>query len=80
MTTQEILRAARAARPALQRADTERKNAALRAMADRLWADRAAILAANAGDMEAASGRVGEVMLDRLALTEERIAGMASGR
>ncbi len=79
MTTQEILRAARAARPALQRADTERKNAALRAMADRLWADRAAILAANAGDMEAASGRVGEVMLDRLALTEERIAGMAEG-
>ena len=79
MTTQEILRAARAARPALQRADTERKNAALRAMADRLWADRAAILAANAGDMEAASGRVSEVMLDRLALTEERIAGMAEG-
>jgi glutamate-5-semialdehyde dehydrogenase len=79
MTTQEILRDARTARAALQRADTEKKNAALTAMADRLWADRAAILAANTQDMEAARRRISEVMLDRLALTEERIAGMAEG-
>ena len=52
MTTHEILTAARGARPALQRADTDTKNAALLAMADRLWADRAAILAANAQDMD----------------------------
>lgn len=79
MTTQEILKAARTARPALQRANTEQKNAALLAMADRLWADRTAILAANAQDMEAARGRTGDVMLDRLALTEDRVAAMAEG-
>lgn len=79
MTTQEILRAARGARTALQQAGTERKNTALLAMADRLWTDRAAILAANAQDMEAARGRISDVMLDRLALTEDRIAGMADG-
>ena len=79
MTTHEILTAARGARPALQRADTGKKNAALLAMADRLWADRAAILAANAQDMAAAKGRISDVMLDRLALTEDRIAGMAEG-
>ena len=79
MTTQEILIAARRTRPALLQADTEKKNAALLAMADRLWTDRAAILEANQGDMEAARGRISDVMLDRLALTEDRIAGMADG-
>ena len=79
MTTREILTAARRARPALQCADTERKNAALLAMAESLWEGRAAILAANGRDMESARGHTGEVMLDRLALTEERIAGMAEG-
>ena len=79
MTTLQILQAAQSARPALLQADTERKNAALRAMADSLWEDRAAILTANALDMEAARGHIGEVMLDRLALTEDRIAAMAEG-
>lgn len=79
MTTLQILQAAQSARPALLQADTEQKNAALRAMADSLWEDRAAILAANALDMEAARGHIGEVMLDRLALTEDRIAAMADG-
>lgn len=79
MTTQEMLKAAKAVRPILRQADAGQKNAALRAMADRLWADRAAILAANARDMEAARDRTGGVMLDRLALTEDRIAGMADG-
>ncbi len=79
MTTLQILQAAQSARPALLQADTERKNAALRAMADSLWEDRAAILAANALDMEAARGHISEVMLDRLALTEDRIAAMAEG-
>ena len=79
MTTLQILQAAQSARPALLQADTERKNAALRAMADSLWEDRTAILAANALDMEAARGHISEVMLDRLALTEDRIAAMAEG-
>jgi len=48
-------------------------------MADALIAEQAAILAANALDMEAARGTVSDVMLDRLALSESRIAGMADG-
>ena len=79
MTTREILQAAKVARPALMGADTQRKNAALLAMADALEVRKADILAANAQDMEAARGHISEVMLDRLALTAERIAGMAEG-
>ena len=79
MTTREILLAAQAARPALRCAGTETKNAALLAMADSLWGGRAAILAANGEDMAAARGSISEVMLDRLALTEERVAAMAEG-
>ncbi len=79
MTTREILLAAKAAAPVLAAADTETKNKALLAMADALEADSAAILAANALDMEAARGHIQPVMLDRLALNESRIAGMADG-
>ena len=79
MTTHEILRAAKAAWPALQGADTERKNAALNAMADALIAQTDAILAANAEDMAAARGKISEVMLDRLLLNAARVEGMARG-
>ncbi len=79
MTTIDILRQARAAWPALQSANTKQKNAALNAMAERLVACQADILAANALDLEAAKGRISDVMLDRLRLTPERIAGMAQG-
>ena len=79
MTTFDILHAARAAWPALQGADADKKNAALNAMADALTENQMDILAANARDMDAAKGRIGDVMLDRLKLTEERIAGMARG-
>ena len=79
MTTQDILRAARTVCPVLRCADREQKDAALLAMADRLWSEREQILAANAQDLEAASTHISGVMLDRLALTEDRIAGMADG-
>ena len=79
MTTREILLAAKAAAPVLAVADTETKNQALLAMADALEADTAAILAANALDMEAAKDHIQPVMLDRLALNESRIKGMAEG-
>lgn len=79
MTTFDILKAARAAWPALRGADTEKKNAALHAMADVLMENCGAILAANAEDMDAAKGHISEVMLDRLMLTEARVAGMAQG-
>ena len=79
MTTQEILRAAKLAAPALAGATTEHKNRALLAMADQLIANEADILAANAEDMAAARERISPVMLDRLRLTPERIAAMAQG-
>lgn len=79
MTTMEILTAAKAAAPVLAVADTDLKNKALLAMADALEADTAAILSANALDMEAAKGHIQPVMLDRLALNESRIQGMADG-
>ena len=74
-----MLEAAKAAKTQIARLTTEQKNAALNAMADALVANEAAILAANALDMEAAKGTVSDVMLDRLQLTPARIAGMAEG-
>ena len=79
MTTIELLQQAKAAKRAMTLASTETKNAALMAMADALVAEQDAILAANALDLEAAKGTVSDVMLDRLALSPERIAGMAQG-
>ena len=79
MTTLQILQEAQPVRRALLRSGSKQKDAALHAMADRLWAGRERILAANALDMDAARGHISEVMLDRLALTEERIAAMADG-
>ena len=78
-TTQEILSAAKNAVPQLLTLTAEEKNHALLAMADALEQATAEILAANALDMEAARGHISEVMLDRLALTEGRIADMAKG-
>ncbi|CAN7300126.1 glutamate-5-semialdehyde dehydrogenase [Pseudoxanthomonas sp. LjRoot168] len=58
---------------------TEGKNTLLRAMADALLADEAAILAANARDLEAASAKgIGSAMLDRLRLDAARLQGIAA--
>lgn len=77
--TEVILQRAKAAAacPALR--DTEAKNRALTAMAQELRAEAPAILAENAADLEAARGTVSNVMLDRLALNEARLEGMAAG-
>ena len=79
MTTIELLKKARGAKGAMALADTERKNRALLEMARALEGRTADILAANGRDLEAARGTISEVMLDRLALSPERIAGMAQG-
>ena len=79
MTTREILLRAKAATATLSTLTTEQKNNALLAMAEALIADTAPILAANGEDMEAAKATISSVMLDRLALTEARIAAMADG-
>ena len=57
----------------------ERIGAALSAMAEAIVADTEKILAANALDIEAARGRISDVMIDRLRLTPERIRAMANG-
>ncbi len=79
MTTLEILRRAKQAKSAMALAGPDVKNRALSAMAEALEAQAPAILAANALDVEAARGAVSEVMLDRLALDQGRIGGMAQG-
>ena len=81
MTTQEILEAARAAKTVVALASSETRTHALWAMSDWLChpENMESILAANAEDMAAAKGHISDVMLDRLALTEERIGAMARG-
>ncbi len=75
----EVCAGARRASRALAQLDTTTKNAALAAMADDLERRAPEILEANARDMEA--GEQAELhsgLLDRLQLTEERLAGIAS--
>ncbi|MBQ9967532.1 MAG: glutamate-5-semialdehyde dehydrogenase [Oscillospiraceae bacterium] len=79
MTTMDILIKAKAAAPTLAQTDTEQKNRALYAMAESLEAETEAILQANILDMEAAHDTISPVMMDRLALSAERIRAMADG-
>ena len=79
METIDQIRLAKQAKKSINTATSDEKNKALRAMADALVDATADILAANQLDMEAARGRISEVMLDRLLLTEKRIQAMADG-
>lgn len=79
MTTKEILEQAKKAKSAINAADEQTKNRALELMAEHLEASAEQILSANQEDMEQAKGEISDVMLDRLLLTEDRIAGMAQG-
>ena len=81
MTTKEILAQAKAAKTAMMEADTAGRNLALQKMADALEQPQQMeqILHENAQDIEAARGTISDVMLDRLLLNKERIAGMAQG-
>ena len=74
-----MLTAAKQAKFEVNQLTTQQKNDALNAMADALLEHQDAILAANAMDLDAARGHVADVMLDRLLLTPQRIAGMAAG-
>lgn len=72
--------AAKAAGRTLAVAGTERKNAALEAIASALEAGQEAWLAANGEDVAAArEAGMRPAMLDRLTLTPERIAGIVAG-
>ena len=79
MTTHELLLKARNAKRAMAAASEAAKNQALLFMADALLAHTDEILHENALDMEAAKDTISSVMLDRLALSESRIRGMADG-
>ena len=78
-STFDILKEAKNAKAVLCSLDTKTKNYALLKMADALVENSAEILSENAKDLERAKGVISDVMLDRLALSEERIKGMAEG-
>ena len=73
-------RTAREGAHALRLATPEQRTAAIQAMAAAIRADAPAILAANAKDLaKATANGVSGPMLDRLALDEARLAGVADG-
>ena len=78
ITTKEILEAAKAAKSILGTLTEQQKTKAVIAMADALLESREEILKENEIDLENAKGKISDVMLDRLRLTEQRIADMAS--
>lgn len=78
-TTDEILAAAKKVKNIPALLTTAQKQAALEQMAQQLVAGTSDILAANAEDMQAAKGKISDVMLDRLMLDAKRIEAMADG-
>lgn len=77
---EKIGRQARAAARVVATASTATKNDALEAMAAALEASVEEILAANAGDVaQAHTLEIGDALMDRLSLTDARLASMAAG-
>jgi glutamate-5-semialdehyde dehydrogenase len=73
-----IARAARAAQPALLRAGAAVRAGLLRDIAERLHSQRAALVEANARDLEAGrAAGLGDALLDRLRLDGPRLDGLA---
>ncbi|MDC8015135.1 glutamate-5-semialdehyde dehydrogenase [Tahibacter soli] len=80
MTMKELALACRDAAQTLAELDTSARAALLHAMADALERDAAAILAANARDVDAATAKgTAPAMLDRLRLDASRVAAMVAG-
>ena len=76
----ELCAAAKRASRLMMTAGTERKNAALIAMAEALDKNCAEILCANAVDVSAARAKgIRENLIDRLSLDEKRVKAMADG-
>lgn len=78
MTTSEIIDKASAAKFEVAACSDEKKNKALEFMADCLLKHTDEIIKANDRDVANATGKITPVMIDRLRLTKERIAAMAS--
>src|SRR5437763_10650395 len=78
-TVTDVCREAKRASRELARLDTDTRNGALEAIAGALEARRAEVLEANERDMEAGrAGGLDSALLDRLALDEARVAGIAA--
>src|SRR3954465_12211457 len=76
----ELGRRAKAAAAVLRNASTDAKNEALTGAARLIRADKAAILAANARDIEAArAAGMSNALQDRLLLNDARLSAMAKG-
>ena len=79
-TMRQLGQAARGAAAVIANAGTSEKNAALEAVAESLSDNAAAILEANAKDLQAAErNRLSAALTERLTLDAERVAGMAEG-
>jgi glutamate-5-semialdehyde dehydrogenase len=72
-----VAQAARAAARSIAKAPASQRKQALVAIADAIDAQRAAILSANATDVAAAKTNLSAAMIDRLTLTEARVAGLS---
>lgn len=79
MTTQEILKAAKKTVPVLRTYTSEEIDRALSEMAGALIRNTDKILKQNEADINAAKGKISDVMIDRLSLSEKRISDMADG-
>ena len=75
----EMLKRAKLAKMQVATLDTEKRNLALKYMAESLIENTEKILEANESDVEKARGVVSDVMIDRLMLSSARIEGMAKG-
>ncbi|MEA2432684.1 MAG: glutamate-5-semialdehyde dehydrogenase [Actinomycetota bacterium] len=79
-TTTDVCKLAAETAPAVAQLSTEIKNQALHAMADALEDNSTKLQAANAQDVERArADGTSNTLIDRLTLTDKRIAGMAEG-
>ncbi len=79
-TMKAMGQSAKAAAAELATASAERKHAALIAASEYVWKDRAAILEANAKDLEFGRDKgLTDAMMDRLMLDEDRIRGIVDG-
>jgi glutamate-5-semialdehyde dehydrogenase len=79
-SVEEVCRAAKDASHELARVDRAAKDACLRDLAERLEARSSELIEANRADVEAGrESGLNEALIDRLTLTEERVAEMAAG-
>ncbi len=79
MDTLELIKITKEASKSIKNKSTQGKNEAIKEMAKSLVSHTREILLANEIDLNAAKGKISDVMTDRLMLNEERILNMAKG-